>query len=413
MIYMVSIWLTILNIIYLVFFVIALVYYLYINIRKKDVLNDDYLKSLGKEPFVSIIVPTYNEENNIKKCLKSLKSLNYSNYEIILSDGGSQDRTVEIAKPFVDKLIVENEVAEGWIGKNYGCHLGSEVADGELLLFTDADTWHKPDSLRITVSILLREKAGLYTMLPYQEMKKWWESIVPIYFFLSHITSGGIKRINDPREHDSFLGIGQYLLFTRDAYTKIGGHVRIKGSIIEDYAFARIVKMQLHSLYYSCCDKMVHVQMYPDSFQHCWTGFKKVLYAGTKLTPPRKITIALIVSLLTIAAPVMIILNALLSDLIAWPIIMANAYFLMMIAFATFWHNKGRHFWVTYLLFPFLMIFFIFTMISSTLELVISKQTTWKGRKYKPNLRAGINGPSKNDDSSQQSKEKNHSKSKL
>jgi 4,4'-diaponeurosporenoate glycosyltransferase len=244
-------------------------------------------------------------------------------------------------------------------------------------------------------------------------MKKWWESIIPIYFFLSHITAGGIKRINDPRENDSFLGIGQYLLFTRDAYTKIGGHNRIKGSIIEDYAFARIVKMQLHSLYYSCCNKIVNVQMYPESFQHCWTGFKKVLYAGTKLTPPRKITIALIVSLLSIASPVMIILNALFSGVIVWSLIMACVYFLEIIAFATFGHNKGRHFWITYLLFPFLMLFFIFTMLSSTLEMIIGKKTTWKGRRYKPDLRAGLNGNKAYNDTNQQTNDKSHTKSKL
>jgi glycosyltransferase involved in cell wall biosynthesis len=378
---------------------LALIHYTIISIRRREELDDNFLKSLPKEPSVSIIVPTFNEENNIEKCLKSLKSLNFSNFEIILSDGGSTDKTVEIAKPYADKIIVEKELPEGWVGKNYGCHLGAEVAKGELLLFTDADTWHRPNSLRTTVNILLREKAGLFTMLPYQDMKKWWESIVPIYFFLSHITSGGIRRINDPREPDSFLGIGQYLLFTRDAYDKIGGHTRIKGSIIEDYAFARIVKMQLHSLYYTCCHKMVHVQMYPESFEHCWTGFKKVLYAGTKLTPPRKIALALNFVLLTIFSPAILILTVFYTNTIVWPIIMAAVYTLVIVAFASYWHNKGRHFWVTYLFFPFLMLFFIFTMIASTFEILFSKKTKWKGRVYKPDLRAGLNGYNKaNDD---------------
>lgn len=405
---MTSTWLTIISIIYLFFVGIALLYYLTISIRKKEPFNDQYLRSLEKEPFVSIIVPTYNEENNIEKCLKSLKALNYSNFEIILSDGGSTDKTVEIAKKYADIVIVEKELPEGWIGKNYGCYLGAEAAQGEILLFTDADTWHKPESLGITVSVLLKQKAGLFTMLPYQEIKKWWESIIPIYFFMSHITSGGIKRINDPKEHNSFLGIGQYLLFTREAYDKIGGHMRIKGSIIEDYAFARIVKMQLHSLYYTCCRKIVHVHMYPESFKHCWTGFKKVLYAGTKLAPPRRITISLIFALITIISPVMIVLTAIYATSIIWVIIMVFVYLLKLIAFVIHWHNKGRHFWITYLFFPFLMLFFIFTMIASTFEITIKKTTVWKGRKYHPDLRAGLNDYSKTQDNS--TTEKTYSK---
>ncbi|NHJ38479.1 MAG: glycosyltransferase, partial [Asgard group archaeon] len=381
-----STWLTIINVIYLFFTGIALFYYLAISIRKREQFDDSYLRSLAKEPFVSIIVPTYNEENNIEKCLKSLKALNHSNFEIILSDGGSVDKTVELAKQYADKIIVKNKIPEGWIGKNYGCHLGFEEAKGEILLFTDADTWHKPDSLRITVSALLGKKAGLFTMLPYQDMKKWWESIIPIYFFMSHLTSGGLKRINDPKERDSFLGIGQYLLFTRDAYDKIGGHIRIKGSIIEDYAFARIVKMQLQSLYFTCGKKIVHVQMYPESLKHCWTGFKKVLYAGTKLTPARRITIATIFSLLTIFSPIIIILNAIFATSIGWVIIMSCAYLVKLIAFVTHWHNKGKHFWITYLFFPFLMLFFIFTMIASALEIILRNTTVWKGRKYHPDL---------------------------
>ncbi|MHA1171574.1 MAG: glycosyltransferase family 2 protein, partial [Candidatus Heimdallarchaeota archaeon] len=95
-----NLWLFILGMIYLALVIIALLYYISASIQKKDIISDSFLKYLPKEPFVSIIVPTFNEENNIVKCLKSLRAQNYSSFEIILSDGGSQDRTVELAKPF-------------------------------------------------------------------------------------------------------------------------------------------------------------------------------------------------------------------------------------------------------------------------------------------------------------------------
>ncbi|NHJ88081.1 MAG: glycosyltransferase [Asgard group archaeon] len=387
-----KLWLTIISIIYFVLVAIMLIYFLLINTNIKEKLSDKYLQTIPNEPFVSIIIPTLNEAHNIEKCLISLRSLNYSNYEIILSDGGSNDNTIDLAKPYVDQLIVDKSLPNGWIGKNYGCHLGYEVAKGEILLFTDADTVHKPDSLRIFISTLLEKRIGLITVFPYQELQKWWESIVPIYFYLSNISSGGIKKVNDSREDDSFLGIGQYLLFTREAYNKIGGHLRIKGSIIEDYAFARIVKKQLHSLYYLPAHKLVTAHMYPDSFRHSWTGFKKVLYAGTKLTPPKRMLLVLNTNLAIIFSPIMLILTALFADSITWPIIMAFTYLLQASTFAIYWHKKGRHFWLTYLLFPFLMSGFLLTLISSTLELVFGKTTTWKGRKYEPDLSAGLNG---------------------
>ncbi|MBN1328345.1 MAG: glycosyltransferase [Candidatus Heimdallarchaeota archaeon] len=390
-----KLWLTIISIIYFVLVAITLLYFIQINTNIKEKLSDNFLRTLPNEPFVSIIVPTLNEATNIEKCLTSLRSLNYSNFEIILSDGGSTDNTIEIARPFVNQIVVEKSLPKGWIGKNYGCHIGYELAKGDILLFTDADTFHKPESLRIFVSTLLEKKIGLLTAFPYQELQKWWESIVPIYFYLSNISSGGIKNVNDPKEYDSFLGIGQYLLFTREAYTKVGGHVRIKGSIIEDYAFARVVKKQLHSLYYLPTYKLVTAHMYPDSFRHSWTGFKKVLYAGTKLTPPKRILLVLITNLAIILSPILLILTAIFAESIVWPIVMSCAYLLLALTFACYWHNKGRHFWLTYLFFPFLMAGFMFTLISSTLELVFSKKTTWKGRKYEPDLNAGLNGSHK------------------
>ena len=99
--------LTILAIVYLVIAIISIIYFILITFERPDILFQEEFGKLSEEPFVSIIVPTYNEENNILTCLHSLKMLDYSNYEIILSDGGSNDRTVELAKPYVDKGLVE------------------------------------------------------------------------------------------------------------------------------------------------------------------------------------------------------------------------------------------------------------------------------------------------------------------
>ncbi|MHA1210938.1 MAG: glycosyltransferase, partial [Candidatus Heimdallarchaeota archaeon] len=101
-----KLWLLITSSIYFAIVLISLIYYMVVTIHKKERIDDSYLRSLEKEPLVSIVVPTYNEESNIERCLTSLRSLNYSNYEIILSDGGSTDKTIEIAEKFVDQIVV-------------------------------------------------------------------------------------------------------------------------------------------------------------------------------------------------------------------------------------------------------------------------------------------------------------------
>ena len=86
---------------------------------------------------ISIIIPTLNEEKIIENTLKSLKELRDYDYEIIVSDGGSKDRTIEIAKKYGAKVIVYNGIPRQTIGG--GRNLGASIASGDFFVFLDAD----------------------------------------------------------------------------------------------------------------------------------------------------------------------------------------------------------------------------------------------------------------------------------
>ena len=131
-----------------------------------------------------------------------------------------------------------------------------------------------------------------------------------------------MSSVNNNEKTDSFLGSGQYMLWTREAYDEIGGHEAIKGSIIEDYAFAKMAKKKLGSLYYLENHRLVSAQMYPDSIRMCWTGIKKVLFAGTRLTPPRHIIISTLFLIWGIVTPVTVF--------ISWK--MGNPFYLILTA---------------------------------------------------------------------------------
>jgi len=83
---------------------------------------------------VSVIIPTYNEEKNIKRLLTSIKKQAHSGVETIIVDDGSRDRTVEIAKKFCKK-VYERSHAERSVQRNFG----AAKARGKYLLFVDAD----------------------------------------------------------------------------------------------------------------------------------------------------------------------------------------------------------------------------------------------------------------------------------
>jgi glycosyltransferase involved in cell wall biosynthesis len=85
---------------------------------------------------ISVIIPTFNEEENIAQCLVSLshQTLPRSEYEIIVVDGGSKDATCEIAKKYADSVFVQTSRKVGGARND-----GVMAAKGEIIATTDAD----------------------------------------------------------------------------------------------------------------------------------------------------------------------------------------------------------------------------------------------------------------------------------
>jgi len=83
---------------------------------------------------ISVVVPALNEEEWIASCIESLTSQSYDDYELIVVDGGSSDRTVELAEQYADRVIVY----KGPVGA--ARNLGARSSRGEILAFMDADT---------------------------------------------------------------------------------------------------------------------------------------------------------------------------------------------------------------------------------------------------------------------------------
>ena len=95
-------------------------------------------------PFVSVIVPAYNEEKVIENTIKSLIGLSYSNKEIIIVDDGSKDQTLQIARRFQNSIVVLHKENGG---KSSALNFGVEHAKGEIVVIVDADTILEKNSL--------------------------------------------------------------------------------------------------------------------------------------------------------------------------------------------------------------------------------------------------------------------------
>ena len=233
-------------------------------------------------PFVSVLIPARNEEDNISACICSLLAQDYPCFEVIVLDD-SEDRTTEILESFHDpklQWIKGKTLPSGWLGKTWACHQLSELAKGEYLLFTDADTTHKRSALSCTIAAVQNSGAGFASLMPRQVVVTFMEKlIVPvinwgIFFYLPLFLA---YRLPFP-----FLSaaVGQYILFSRAAYEKSGGHAAVKDSIDDDLALARQVKSMGIKWILMNGKDLLSCRMYKDSKQ-VWDGFGKNLFSIT------------------------------------------------------------------------------------------------------------------------------------
>ena len=242
-------------------------------------------------PLVSIILPVRNQARTVSDCVSSLVGLEYPNREIIVVDGGSTDGTRELVQKFVPEITIvdEDPLPVGWVGKNWACHLGYKKSRGELLLFTDGDSFHATDSLARSVNYLRSEKADLVTLAPGTILRSFWERLLqPPIFLLIMILVGG-KLVNDDNRQNA-IGNGQYMLFRREAYDKIGGHYAVRDKIIEDYSLGRLLKRAGMRLRFVTASDALGVRMYA-SLGEIWRGWRKNFYTvSEKHMLPRAVT---------------------------------------------------------------------------------------------------------------------------
>jgi chlorobactene glucosyltransferase len=245
----------------------------------------------GDFPLVSLLVPVRNEAESIGRCVQSLLAQDYPSFEVLVLDDQSADDTRAILEQIATshpklRLLDGVPPPEGWLGKNWACAQLANQAQGEVLFFTDADTVHRPQSLRALVSTLLGEKADMLSGFPGQEMHTWLERfLVPFFSWavLCFIPLGLAYRLRQP-----FLSaaVGQVMLFRRQAYQVIGGHAGVRSSIVDDLSLSRqVVASRLRWRVITAAD-LITCRMYR-SGDEAIAGFAKNLFAafGYRLLP--------------------------------------------------------------------------------------------------------------------------------
>lgn len=178
---------------------------------------------------ISFIVPALNEEKYIGKCLKAIRGQKTDlNYEIIVSDGGSRDRTVEIAERYADRVVVAPRKGIAF-GRNYG----ARFARGKLLIFVDADTIiERKFAEKVFEAIRKPYIAGMPRLVIVSERKRDSKTL-EILTRLWHSYNIALEKLN------AINVIGAAFIVKRSAFKRAGGFPEVPS---EDVALSKKLK---------------------------------------------------------------------------------------------------------------------------------------------------------------------------
>lgn len=321
---------------------------------------------VNEDPKVSIIVPARNEEKNLPHLLASLKSLTYPRFEVIVVDDQSSDQTSVIAEKYDVKLVRGVPKPSDWGGKQWACQQGSLVAGGDYLLFTDADTYHHSDNLEKALSFMQKHQLDLMSALPFHRGKTIWESLLgPFHLLLLAVTAP----YNDP-EPGRLFAIGQYLMFKKTAYLKLGGHASVKTKLVEDVPIANLAlkKGLKFKVFTNSCLFEVRMYLSLSDFLQGWRRNFRAGFIESRLSAPFEVAL-MICGLLG---------SCQFSNPHSWLLIAFSCSFLI-------WRQSSiGNFSVFGIIFlPFSLFLFTWISLLSSFDLLTKAPLKWKDRSYR------------------------------
>ena len=249
-------------------------------------------------PLVSLLVPALNEEGVIGRCVSNLLAQDYPNIEIIVMDADSTDSTAAIVEGFGDervRLHTGRSLGPGWSGKNWACHQLASLAKGEVLCFVDADTTIEPSTVSSAMEMLVRDRAGLVSLLPRSGSTSVAGKILLPMVTHALFALFPIALIHRTRNPMLAVAFGPFLMVTREAYDSSGGHAAAPSHIVDDVEMSRNVKAAGFPVRIANGTDLVVTRWY-DEIGEIWNGFSKNAYGALGNNPWMGVAVAFVLT---------------------------------------------------------------------------------------------------------------------
>lgn len=365
-------------------FVFGTLYFLFLSASNVLWLRLSSLRPrIKRGRMVSVLIPARNEERNIGPCLDSLLAQSYTNFEVVVLDDQSNDRTWEIIREYARRFpgrmkAIRGEPlpARGWRGKTHAMQQLAAHAHGEYLMFTDADTIHDSQSISWAVTNIQAHKADCISGYVHQELETLGELfIVPAIYIMSAMVLP-LWLIGATRVPGLSFAIGQLIMFRRRAFDDIGGYAAVSDQITDDVAIARELKKAGFREVFLDMSHHVRCRMY-SGYRASWNGISKNIYDFAK---HRSIFLAAVI---TVLVGLVVLPFALLPVLVVTGNPDIQFAFLCVVLFLAAWtlalYDRGLPWWSP-LLYPLMFLHLLYMAWWSIAQVFGGHPIVWKGR---------------------------------
>jgi chlorobactene glucosyltransferase len=386
---------------------VALILAYLINTERKapNIVSSTDTSEIGSKkiqyfPLISVIIAAKNESQLIERCVTSLRTQTYPNFEIILVDDSSADNTLEIAGKLAAtdsriKVVEAGDKPTGWLGKSWPCQLGFNESKGEIVLFVDADSRFDSRTLNFTIDHFENNCFDMYSISPRIELHGVWSrAIVPLLSSTINLLYPMIK-VNDPSNKRAYV-FGTFILVRRSVYKAIGGHERVKNTLVEDAAIGENAKSNGFKLYIEKGNGLVATE-WETSFRAIYQGVERIFSDSIRSYGPSSVLnsilmfflglypIAFIIAFLLehpyTSVPWTPVFIFLLSGFIASVL---SVIFVLLVVSFELWQITGSIGPYPFL-YPIGFLLYISAILTTSKKVFTSKPLTWKGTSYTHN----------------------------
>ncbi|WP_179638868.1 glycosyltransferase [Tunturiibacter empetritectus] len=222
--------------------------------RVPDLTTPAHNRTPPDRPSIAVIIPACNEEKSIAACLTSLLQQDYAALHLIAVDDRSTDSTGAIINALATQHPAKltalriTELPTGWLGKTHAMAFAARHAISlhhpDYLLFTDADIFFRPETLRLALAQTVTTQADHFVLLPTATIKSAGEGMLLSYLQVMSLWAVRTWRISDPKALRDAVGVGAFNLLRTTVYQQLGGFEALRMEIVEDLALGTRIKRQ-------------------------------------------------------------------------------------------------------------------------------------------------------------------------